>query len=365
MATALQYALPSQRVLPLSEPLRVFIADDAHADTWNEFVDRQPDATLFHGWMWRGAVRCVFGHEPFYLIAQENGRVVGVLPLFLVRSLLAGRLLVSVPYAVYGGPLVEGARAAGALREAVCEIAERHRVRRIEIRSVRAAWPDLPVIDDRYVTFQKPLPKNEADVLAELPRKARAAARNARNKYGLTVTRGDEQVREVWLLYSRSMRRLGSPNYPFRFFSELLERTPERHVVTVVRQDGKPAAGLVSFVYRDTLMPYFAGCDERLERFSPNNLLYLSAMEWGVNEGLRRFDFGRSRRNNRGSFDFKRHQGFEPKPLCYQVWTPQGRPGTELTPDNARLQWAIRMWRRMPLWMTRPLGAYTARSIPG
>jgi len=365
MATVLQSAPGAQRVVELREPLRVFVADDRQAEKWDAFVDRQPDATLFHGWMWREAVRCAFGHEPIYLIAQESGRVVGVLPLFLVRSLLAGRLLVSVPYAVYGGPLVEEARVAGALREAVCEIAERDRVCQIEIRSLHAAWPDLPVIDDRYATFQKPLPRNVSDVLAELPRKARAAARNARDKYRLTVTQGDEQLRDVWLLYSRSMRRLGSPNYPFGFFTELLARTPGRHVVTMVRHSGKPAAGLVSFVYRDTLMPYFAGCDERLERFCPNNLLYLSAMEWGVSEGLGRFDFGRSRRHNRGSFDFKRHQGFEPEPLCYQVWMPRGGSGTNLTPDNARLQWAIRMWRRMPLWMTRPLGAYTARSIPG
>jgi predicted N-acyltransferase len=202
-------------------------------------------------------------------------------------------------------------------------------------------------------------------VLAGLPRKARAAARNARDRHKLTVEFADANLRQVWRLYARSMRRLGSPNYPYRFFEALVHGTPERHVVSLVRHEGRPAAGLVSFIHNDTLMPYFAGCDERLERYSPNNFLYLTAMEWGVRAGLRRFDFGRSRVGNQGSFNFKRHQGFEPEPLRYQVWVRPGKQAASLTPDSSRLQWAIRTWRRLPLMITRPLGARLAGWVPG
>ena len=46
-----------------------------------------------------------FGYEPKYLLAEDNGRLVAVLPLFLISNLLAGRILLSTPFAVYGGVL--------------------------------------------------------------------------------------------------------------------------------------------------------------------------------------------------------------------------------------------------------------------
>src|SRR5690606_28892766 len=110
---------------------------------------------------------------------------------------------------------------------------------------------------------------------------------------------GDEHLEIVWRLYSQSMRRLASPNYPLAFFRNLIASTPggasPGHVVQVVTHEDRPIAGLLSFIYRGTLLPYFAGCDERFERYHPNNFLYLTAMEHGVESGCRIFNFGRSR----------------------------------------------------------------------
>ena len=363
LAPAIMEQAPGARAR--SAPIEIQRADDRHAGVWDAFVERHAEGTFFHGWAWRRAVAEVFGHRPFYLLARQDERVVGALPLFLVPSVVAGRLLVSVPYGVYGGALADSPEASAALLAALSELAEQERVRQVDLRSLRPQWAELPTIDGRYVVFQKPLPRLEQEVLAGLPRKARAAARNARHKYGLTVDFADEHLKQVWRLYARSMRRLGSLNYPYEFFERLIQGTPGRHLVSLVRYREQAAAGLVSFIYGDTLMPYFAGCDERLEGCGPNNYLYLTAMEWGVRAGLRRFDFGRSRRGNRGSFDFKRHQGFEPRPLGYQVLVPSGGRAAELTPDSVRLQWAIRAWQHLPLFITKPLGAWLARSIPG
>ena len=63
-------------------------------------------------------------------------------------------------------------------------LADRDGAQWLDIRSIRARWPELPVLD-RYVTFRKPLPDDPDRVLAEMPRKARAAARQARERFGL------------------------------------------------------------------------------------------------------------------------------------------------------------------------------------
>ena len=97
------------------------------------------------------------------------------------------------------------------------------------------------------------------------------------------------------------MRRLGSINYPFRFFESLVHNTPGGHLVSLVLDGDRPVAGLVSFLFRDTVIPYFAGCDERVNRLGGNHLAYLSLMERAVEMGFRIFDFGRSRTANSGS----------------------------------------------------------------
>jgi len=320
--------------------------------------------TFFHGCAWMAAVGDTFGHRAHYLSARRHGRLVGVLPMFEVQSLLAGRLLVSVPYAVGGGVLADDAEAGGALLEAAIDEADRRGARCIDLRSTVPVHDSLP-IDDRYVGFWRRLPDRVDDVAAWLPRKARAVGRRARHRYGLSVAFDDRRLRAVWTLYARSMRRLGSINYPYRFFESLLHHTPGGHLVSVVLDGRRPVAGLVSFLFQDTVIPYFAGCDERCHRLGGNHLAYLSLMERAVEMGFRVFDFGRSRPANSGSFDFKRFHGFEPRLLGYQFYVPPGGRRPDLTPSNPRYRLGRALWRRLPLWATRPLGAALARHIPG
>ncbi len=342
------------------------------ADACSAYVDAHAKSTFFHTRLWREAVAEAFDHDDCSIAAWRNGRLVGVLPLVRVVSRLAGTLLVSVPYAVYGGALSDDAEASTALGDHARRLADHLHVQWMDIRSIEPQWPDLPVLP-RYVTFRKQLPDDPARVLSDLPRKARAAARQARERHGLEVVFDDADLSTLWSLYSQSMRRLASPNYPSAFFDALVDRTApaERgstapgHLVQVVRYRGKPIAGLLSFVHHGTLMPYFAGCDERFERFHPNNFLYLTAMEKGVELGCHEFDFGRSRLDNAGSYNFKRFQGFEPAPLNYQYYVPQGGRNPDLHPDNPKLALARRVWPRLPLAVTRPLGAWLAKSIPG
>ena len=234
----------------------------------------------------------------------------------------------------------------------------------IDLRSEQAAIPGIPIVD-RYVGFRRELPDSAGDVLGWLPRKARAAARNGRHKFCLSISYGDEHLREVWRLYTISMRRLASLNYPFRFFETLVEQTPDSHWVSLVRWNDKPVAGLVTLLFKDRVVPYFLGTTSEAKRCSAANFIYLDAMERSVASGCRIFDFGRSRRDNTGSFDFKRFQGFEPRPLHYQCHVLPGHRSPNLSPDNPRYGWARGIWPHLPLSLTRALGARLSAHIPG
>jgi FemAB-related protein (PEP-CTERM system-associated) len=338
--------------------------DRAARHAWARYVEGTPGGTLFHHPDWCETVQAVFGHRPLHQLALRDREVVGVLPLIEVRSVLAGNLLVSVPYGTYGGILSDDQAVQQALAAEAVRLADQCEACSLELRSTSGGVEGM-VADERYARFARPLPLRVEELATYLPRKARAAVRQAQAREGLTVQHDTALLRIVWDLYTRSMRRLASINYPYRLFENLVGRLGRRAWVTVVGRDGRPVAGLLTFVFRDTAYPYFVGVDERVRCTGATNLIYFAAMERAVRAGLRHFDFGRSRKNNTGSFRFKKNQGFEPQTLAYQRYVPAGRTPPDLTPGNPRFSLARRIWPRLPLALTRPLGAWLARSIPG
>lgn len=366
---------------------------------WNDYVAAHPLGTIFHELAYRNAVQRAYGHRAVYFLARSGGTVCGALPMFLVESRIAGRMLVSMPYAIYGGPLADNADAEFTLRTAAMRAAAARAAGLIDWRNSSPpphAGAGLNGEKDgdpsahrwtrvaNYVTFRRDLPEAPHDVAAWLPRKARAAARRAMEKNELTVSWDAGEWPIVWQLYCRSMRRLGSINYSRRFFEALVDemsmeaaayspKIPSRGsndsarqlLLQVVRSGGRPVAGLLTFVHRGVALPYFVGIDERAEIYGLNNFLYFLLMQKAVEIGCRTFDFGRSRIDNTGSCDFKRFHGFEPTPLAYERFVADGAADPQLTPSNPRFALARRVWPRLPLSVTQPLGEWLSRSIPG
>lgn len=338
--------------------------DDLRCDEWNAYVARHPNGTIFHMWGWRRAVEKSFQHRPIYLVAMREGRIAGCLPLFHVRSLFLGSMLISVPYAVGGGILADDVEPAGALFRAARDLCSELSCRCVEFRSEKASIDELAV-SDRYVGFERELPGRPEEVLGWLPRKARAAARQGRERFGLAIAHGEEHLDLVWQLYAENMGRLGSPVYPKHFFEALAEATEGRHWVSRVTWDGKPVAGLVTFLHGDRVMPYFFGSTPSAKVCHAANFIYMSVMERAVEEGYRAFDFGRSRRDNAGSCDFKRFQGFTPRPLEYQTYCPPGEHAPASSPSSGRYTLARHIWRHLPLALTTALGGRLTKHFPG
>lgn len=332
---------------------------------WVTLAAEMSDATVFHEPGWFDAVQATFGHRIHTLVAKDaGGRVVGILPLVEVRSCIAGTRLISAAYGTSGGLLSRNVAASRALIRETERFASSIRANMVELRS-RDCAADGWQSDSRHVEFVRDLPTCKTDAETWLPRKARSAARQAIEREGLTVHHDRADLDLVWNLYSRSMRRLGSINYPRRFFHNLADRFGDRLWVTTVRRGPRTVAGVLSFRDRNAIRPYFAGLDERLRCTGCANLLYRSVMERALEHGLTTFDFGRTRRDNRGAFEFKENQGFTPRPIEYRRFVPGCIPVIDISPSNPRIAAARRLWTHLPLFLTRPLGAWLSRAIPG
>lgn len=335
----------------------------SEAEVWDRYVLAHHQGTVFHRPAWSAAVKESYRHRPMHLGLWREGQLAGVLPQFLVKSRLVGPVLVSVPYATYGGILADDDNAAGELLEAAKDICRQGKAQYMELRHRDNMHLDLPEID-KYDTFRKALPERPEQVLENLPRKTRAAARNGLKELGDAAAFGHEHIDAIYDLYAFTLRRLGSPNYRRGLFHALARNYGQDCVCLVIRDGGRCVAGVMSFIFRDEIVPYFSGSLSDGMAKRANNVMYLKLMEYAVGRGLKWFDFNRTRRDNSGPYDFKRHFGFEPAPLHYQVFLNRAKQLPNLTPGNRKFALAEAAWRKLPLWVTRPAGAAVTKWIP-
>ena len=285
--------------------------------SWNAFVRRHRLGTPFHLTLWRDCIAETFGYQPRYLMAESGGEVRGVLPLFLLRTPLAGKILLSTPFAVYGGILAEDEEARTVLKTQLEQMAAAEQVQYAELRN---AWPEQcagfhPL--RRYVTFTQELKGTEEALLQGIPRKTRAAIRKS-----LQCNLSSRRTRDIdafCRLYLSNLRRLGTPAFPRSHFRRLLEKYGEEAFVLEVQSGGDTVASVFTFTFRDQILPYYGASDPRFHALQPNNFMYWDLMRSGLREGARLFDFGRSKIERSGSFDFKSHWGMAQRELPYEI----------------------------------------------
>jgi FemAB-related protein (PEP-CTERM system-associated) len=329
--------------------------------TWDEYVLRHPRATFFHLMGWQRVLEQTFPYRVFSCVALRDERISGVLPLSLVRNLPFGQSLVSMPWGVYGGICADDDETQSALLNYAKTLAQRLGVRYLELRN-QAPCCDLPATD-LYVTFRKEIASDPETNMAAIPRKQRRMIRQG-DKYGLTTQMGGEEfLRDFYHLYAHSVRNLGTPVFPVRFMANLLREFDPACRILAVFHEEQMVAGVMTFFFRDQVMPYYGGALRHALRYAVNDFMYWHLLCYGAEQGYRIFDFGRSKKGT-GSYDFKRHWGFEPTPLAYQYHLVRQKTIPDQNPLNPRFALAIQTWKRMPLWLSRLLGPRVVRFFP-
>ena len=119
----------------------------------------------------------------------------------------------------------------------------------------------------------------------------------------------------------------------------------------------------MSFYYKDQVIPYYSGAYPEAQGHAANDYLYWALMSDSAEKGYRMFDFGRSKKET-GPYNFKRHWGFEPKPLEYQYYLNKIRELPNISPSNPKYQRRIEMWKKLPLWATKIIGPRIVKYIP-
>jgi FemAB-related protein (PEP-CTERM system-associated) len=296
--------------VPAPGPLSLHLLEAQDYSRWDAFVRACPDATFFHLSGWQTVIEQSFGIKTWFYFVQQDGRIVGVLPLAEIKSRLFGHSLGAMPFCVYGGPVANSDAARAMLDQAAHELAQQLGVGHLEYRGMQRAHPDDPAwhTKELYVTFRKEITGDDETNMNAIPRKQRAMVRKG-IKLGL---RGevDTNVDRMFEAYANSVHRLGTPVFPKKYFA-LLQQVfgDECEVRTIVTEDNRLVAAVLSFYWRDEVVPYYGGGMDLAREVAGNDFMYWNLMQAAAARGCRIFDFGRSKLGT-GAYDFKKNWGF-------------------------------------------------------
>jgi FemAB-related protein (PEP-CTERM system-associated) len=148
-----------------------------------------------------------------------------------------------------------------------------------------------------------------------------------------------------------------------KFFRIILEELGENAEIMVVRKGRTSVAAVMSFRFRDWILPYYGGSTLEGRHYAANNFMYWELLDSARQRGIRRFDFGRSKRGT-GAYDFKSGWNMRERALPYQFHLVKRQEMPNFSPANPRFSRAIDLWKRIPFPLTKAIGPALVKLFP-
>jgi FemAB-related protein (PEP-CTERM system-associated) len=341
---------------------------------WMAYVARHPTAHLAHCWAWKDIFANVFGHGSHFLIARKSTgfgqqAVVGLLPLFHVKSFLFGSALIAVPYLNWGGVLADDAEARRMLVEAATNLGFKLGVKYVEFRERDRSLLSVPNLFERShkVAMLLPLMNDSQKMLMTFRSKLRNKIRQPeKNGFQIEEFAGASEdlspVEAFYTVFSRHMRDLGTPVYPKSLFASVARAFGARCRIFLARHDGEPTSCGMTIGHKDKVEIPWASSLMKYNQFNPNSLLYWHAIKRACEQGYAVFDFGRSSPDS-GTYEFKRQWGAEPTPI-YWYYSGGEANVPDVNPKNPKFSALVQCWKRLPLPLANAVGPWITRSLP-
>jgi FemAB-related protein (PEP-CTERM system-associated) len=333
--------------------------DVANYSRWDKFVQESSEATFFHQAGWREVIEKAFGHKTYFLYTENDGNITGILPLVHIDSLFFGNNLISIAPCVYGGIVASDEQSYCELDKESIRLAEELGVDCLEMRNKVQKNPERPY-KELYVAFRKELDGDIEKNFLAIPRKQRAMVRKG-IEAGLTSVI-DSNIDRIYRAYSESVRNLGTPVFSKKYFQLLKDVFGEQCEVLTVELNGQLIASVMSFYFKDEILPYYGGGTDLARELKGNDFMYWEVMRRAVERGIKVFDYGRSKIGT-GSYSFKKNWGFTPRPLFYEFYLVKSTSLPDINPLNPKYKFFIAAWKRLPLAVSQAIGPWLSKDL--
>ena len=344
--------------------MKVIELDQSHEALWEDFVMGHKQSLVFHRAIWRRILSENFNIKPTYLLCIDRDRNVrAVLPLWFVDGFFFGRRMVSLPFHFFSGPLYTDRHA---LKEILLEAMKRSRntrARYLELK-MRFALDEKTVQDlslrkrQHFIVSVLKLSPDPNTIWKRLDKgSVRWSVRKAeKNDVKLHFASSEDDLKDFYNLFVKNRKDLGVPPYSNNFFQEVWKYLwPKNMRILLAKRHNIPVATMLIFTHRRSVLYYWSACDRKHLQFQGTSFLIWKAIAWACKNGYERFDFGLTSPAHAGLLSFKNKWNTVDISVPYYYYTVEGDQIAEFDYYTS-FSFAKRMWRGLPLMVTRFLG---------
>ncbi|MCL0097679.1 GNAT family N-acetyltransferase [Dehalococcoidia bacterium] len=329
---------------------------------FNELVKKSDHGHVYHLYQWGTLLEEVHGHRLVYLQEDE-----GIFPLAHIKTRIFGDRLISLPFADYGGPCAQDGETADSIISECEKVAQELGVDFIEIRCPDSRYFEIFnkhgfVRRDDYFTFILELNKDVDDLWGAVPKNKKKKVKSAENR-GVQVIQATDKadVKIFYTLYSKTMKKLGSPPQHNRFFEKIWDLFyPKNMRLFLAVYENHYIAGRIVFLHNGTIQQAYSCSPRRDIKVSPNDLLQWHIIKWGKEHGFNIINFGRTRENE-GVMVFKSQWSTKRinMPYFYKFY------GKGLGQrQETKYKWISQLWSKyMPEFVANRIGPWIIKQV--
>lgn len=310
---------------------------------WNNVVEQSRLGSFFHRYEWLKAIEDGIGLNPRHIMVLKSGAPIGVFPNFItkIENTPFSRLVSSSPG--FGGPLIstDENEVIDLMFSSISNICSGSIISHL-----------IKALDSAYIRYgqylegigYKPNLKNTRFII-DLNEKweniksnvGRGKKRKIKNAYTQNFEVKDEEINSIninqfYEIYKRAMGRVNGVIHPQSFFNNLERTLSKRVKIFSAIVDGVDVGKHLYFIDDEqfSLHHFFSAVDESNFKYYPSELLHAHAIQWGIENGYKYYDFGgTSAHFNNGLFKFKEEFGGKAVPTL--TWEK----------SYSRLRWSL------------------------
>jgi len=305
----------------------VYEVDPLRDRRWPSFLQRRPQASVFHSVGWLEALHRTYGYEPIvFTTSPPTSDLQNGLLFCRVRSWATGSRCVSLSFSDHCEPLCDPNREFDILIRGLQIARARQQWKYLEVRTVDQGFGDRAKAlgfksSAKYLIHVIDLRPTAEVIFRRLHKDSVQRRVHRAERAGIVEIRGKSQghLKDFYQLMVRTRARHDLPPQPCHWFRNLLDCLGDAADLRLAYRDSIPVAGVLVLHFKGTSYYKYGCSDERAHHLGVMPLLLWRAVLRAKFIGSTSFDLGRTDIDNHGLVVFKNHWTSLSQPLTY--WT--------------------------------------------
>lgn len=334
---------------------------NSETEIWDNYVkDNGFEFTMLSGW--KDIIEKHYGCKAYWYYADDNGQIVGILPLFFMKSFLFGKVFTCNPISGIG-IAADNDKVIVALAEYAKNLVDKHDADWVELRLGKTYNLNGFELNKEHFQMILELDNNPELIWQhQMQKEVRNQVRKAQN-FGLDFDLGNKYLHDFFLVYAKNMRNIGGIHCSFSFFQDVIDRFPENFELDVIKSRGEVIGGVILLKFGDYVINLWGSADKHYIKMCPNNILYWKTIERCCEQGYKFFNLGRSQEGS-GTYNFKAQWGAKPKQLFYYYYLKPGKKMPSAKGSKGKLSILINIWKHLPLFVTKSIAPLLQKHVP-